>query len=223
MHGQVKLRLARRKLVFPSSCRARSMAKLSQSNATAAPLPESLQQLPMKMRKKRPTTRNFWLGFVHIRRSVCSPVRPIRISSTQVGGKVPFIIDASIALAWILPDENDYRPLHLLDQLNSEAGLAPAHWHAEIANGLLMAERRRRIVPADTARFMDYLLGLNIVIDPSSGKESCVALISLAREHGLTVYDAIYLDLAMRSGLSLATLDQQLSRAAELVGVEKLQ
>lgn len=133
---------------------------------------------------------------------------------------MPFVVDASVAIAWILPDENGYRPLDLAEQLGTGQAIVPNHWYSEVANALLMAERRRRITPAETTQFLAFLIDVGIETDSAPGRDNTTSIISLARAHGLTVYDAIYLELAMRSGRALATLDHALRRAAATVGVE---
>lgn len=132
---------------------------------------------------------------------------------------MPFVVDASVAVAWILPDENGYRPLELAEQLGTGQALVPLHWFSEVANALLMAERRRRITAAETVQFLGFLADLGIQTDSGTGRNDITGIISLARQHGLTIYDAIYLELAMRSGRALATLDHALRRAATTAGV----
>ncbi|MBA4747526.1 MAG: type II toxin-antitoxin system VapC family toxin [Sphingopyxis sp.] len=133
---------------------------------------------------------------------------------------MPFVVDASVAIAWILPDENNYRPLELAEQLGTGQAIVPHHWYSEVANALLTAERRRRITPAETTQFLGFLIDLGVETDSRPGRDNIASIITLAREHGLTVYDAIYLELAMRSGRALATLDHALRRAAATVGVK---
>jgi predicted nucleic acid-binding protein len=135
---------------------------------------------------------------------------------------VPFVIDASVALAWVMPDEQGYRPMEIADHLGSEPATVPYHWYAEVANGLLIAERRRRMTEADCTQYLAYLCDQDIQVDHQANAENAANLLMLARAHGLTVYDATYLDLAMRTGLPLATLDQALRKAAKKVGVSIL-
>ena len=129
-----------------------------------------------------------------------------------------FILDASVTLAWCFEDTASPVAEHALEAL--EAGgqaLVPALWRLELANVLVMAERRKRLVEADTARFLSLLDGLAIQIVPSP--TDAAGLVALARGHGLTAYDAAYLDVALRTGLPLATLDDRLANAATGAGV----
>jgi predicted nucleic acid-binding protein len=98
----------------------------------------------------------------------------------------------------------------------------PASWPLEIANGLVMAERRGRINPAESASFVAMIEELPIVADEATGPRAMHETMSLAREHRLTAYDAAYLELAMRLGLPLATDDRGLRVAAGRTGVTLL-
>jgi predicted nucleic acid-binding protein len=123
---------------------------------------------------------------------------------------VPVVVDASVALAWILPDE---RPAALaaLQRIRDDEGVAPALWWYEMRNGLVVNERRGRLTLEETERALRDLSSLTIAIDRSPDEE---AVMALARRHRLTVYDAAYLELAMRRNLPLATLDAALVQAA---------
>jgi predicted nucleic acid-binding protein len=106
-----------------------------------------------------------------------------------------------------------------LDRLTVGGAVVPALWWFEVRNLLVMNERRRRIAPAGTAIFLADLQKLPIAIDRAPDSETVV---ELAREHGLTVYHAAYLELALRLALPLATLDRALADAAPAAGVELL-
>jgi len=99
------------------------------------------------------------------------------------------------------------------------AVVVPALWPVEVANALLMGERRKRIRPTQIRRFVTLLEGLSVVADTQSVGNTVNGLLPLAREHKLSAYDAAYLDLAIREGLPLATLDKNLQRAARNAGV----
>ncbi|MDE2573434.1 MAG: type II toxin-antitoxin system VapC family toxin [bacterium] len=133
-----------------------------------------------------------------------------------------FVIDASVAVAWSLEDEASALAEEVLDAIESGDGHAPAIWPFEVANALLSAERRKRIVPGATKRLLDALSSLEIEIDPLATLEHLDVELALAREHGLSVYDASYLSLAVRFGLPLATLDERLRTAAAGAGVALL-
>jgi predicted nucleic acid-binding protein len=125
-----------------------------------------------------------------------------------------FVVDASIASAWCFPDERtDYTDAVFSALASSFAdAVAPSLWAYEIGNSVLMGVRRKRITQPDAEQFLFSLQDLNVGLfgPPSSGE-----LVTLARTHDLTVYDAAYFSLARQTGLPLATLDRQLIRAAE--------
>ena len=129
------------------------------------------------------------------------------------------VIDASIASAWMLDDESNPFADEVYASLQASAGVVPQHWHFEIRNALLMAERRGRIDEGTIAAHLNRLSNLSIRTDQTPDLD--VAL-ELARRHQLSFYDALYLELAMRRGISLATLDNALERAAIAEGVAML-
>jgi predicted nucleic acid-binding protein len=130
-----------------------------------------------------------------------------------------FVLDASVTLGWAFRDEASEAGFALLEALRTETAHVPAIWPAEIANVLLQAERRRRLNPAEVARFCTLLEGLPITVAPATPPPA--GLIALARRHGLTAYDAAYLDLALRRAVPLATRDATLARAAQEAGVAR--
>ena len=132
-----------------------------------------------------------------------------------------FVLDASVTLAWCFDDTVSPVAEHALDLLEAGAeAVVPALWRLELANVLVMAEKRKRLTQAETIRFLSLLgeFPIRVASDPS-GIE---AIVALARTHGLTAYDAAYLDLAQRTGLPLATLDEALAAAAARAGVATL-
>jgi predicted nucleic acid-binding protein len=129
------------------------------------------------------------------------------------------VIDSAMALAWFLPGEATEATNAVLDLVARSAALAPGLWPLEIANVLVMAERRRRITQAQRSQALMSLGDLPITIDQETAGRAWGAIIDLAQAQGLTVYDATYLELALRSGLPLATLDAALARAARATGV----
>jgi predicted nucleic acid-binding protein len=129
-----------------------------------------------------------------------------------------FVLDASVTLAWCFEDAASPVAERALDGLDSgDEAIVPSLWRLELANVLVMAERRKRLNEADSARFLTLLEGLPIHISPDHGDAQ--SILTLARSHGLTAYDACYLDLALRTGLPLATLSAQLAEAASRAGV----
>ena len=133
-----------------------------------------------------------------------------------------FVIDASSVLSWCFEDEGGPEADALIDKAAAQGAAVPALWSLEVANGLVMGERRGRIKPADSAAFVALIEELPIVADQATGSRALHETLSLAREHGLTAYDAAYLELAMRRGLPLATGDQSLRAAAQRAGVALL-
>lgn len=128
------------------------------------------------------------------------------------------VVDASVALAWVLDDESDTYADSILSSLLGSSIVVPSHWALEVTNALLMAERRRRTTPADTARALALLGALPIQIDHRTSETATVATLSIARSYALTVYDAAYLELCIREGLPLATIDSKLATAIVSAG-----
>ena len=135
---------------------------------------------------------------------------------------MPFVVDSSVALAWLLPDEQSAAVDALADALEANAASAPAIWPLEVCNALVTAQRRKRITDRETDRLLKALDALPVELDASPPRETCTATVACARKHGLTTYDAAYLELAQRRGLPLATLDIRLAEAARKVGVAVL-
>ena len=129
------------------------------------------------------------------------------------------VLDGSLTLAWYFADEaNPYADAVALGLASREA-VVPSLWRLEIANTLVVGERRKRSTEAQAARFIARLGLLPIVIDDETDARAWGETIRLARAHSLSAYDAAYLELAMRRGLPLASLDDQLKAAAAAVGV----
>jgi predicted nucleic acid-binding protein len=128
-----------------------------------------------------------------------------------------FVVDASVAGSWFLPDESHPEAISALDRLKDEEAFVPTLLWFEIRNLLLWNERRRRITPAQTAAALSLFQGLPLMID---NQPDSAAALQLAREHRLTVYDAAYLELAVRRHLPLLTFDHQLATAVEQLGLK---
>jgi len=130
------------------------------------------------------------------------------------------VIDASVALAWCFPDEaSDYAD-DVLVALDGRTAMVPAIWPVEVANALLVGERRKRIRQPEVRRFLDLLKGLSILEDGQPFADTVSNILPLAREHDLSAYDAAYLDVAVRHGAPLATLDKALQKAGRAAGVK---
>lgn len=130
-----------------------------------------------------------------------------------------FVLDGSVTLAWLFHDETDPYADAIIARLPAIEMLVPRLWHLEIANVLLVGERRGRCTQADTAAWLSYLSSLPIVMDGATEARAWNDTFNLARQHGLSAYDAAYLELAMREGVALATLDAKLKAAMQAVGV----
>lgn len=124
---------------------------------------------------------------------------------------MPFVLDASVALAWAFDDEEHPLAASALARIRTDEARVPSLWWFEVRNALLVNKRRARLTESDTAAFLGALSRFPVVIDRMPDESQ---LLALARRHRLTVYDAAYLELAQREGLALATLDGDLSRAA---------
>jgi len=122
------------------------------------------------------------------------------------------VVDASIALAWILADERDPRAERALDAVLETSGIAPSIWLYEVTNSLLVAERRQRLDRPVRNALAD-LVALNITVVEPRGFP--VTEYDLAVKNELSVYDAAYLHIAVEHSAALATLDAKLARAAE--------
>ena len=133
-----------------------------------------------------------------------------------------FIIDASLALAWFLPGEQTQRSEVLLGRTLQDGALAPGLWPVEVANVLLTAERKGRVEASYRVSSLAKLRKLPVEIDTETATRAWSKSFDLAHGHNITVYDATYLELALRSGLPLATLDKALAKAATASGVPVL-
>lgn len=133
-----------------------------------------------------------------------------------------FVVDCSVAMAWLFQDEATPRTADLLNRLTKETALVPGWWFIEITNVLAMAERKRRITPAQSDAFIADLDKLGIERDEAAPNRAFTHLLALCRMHKLTSYDAMYLDLAVRRNLPLATLDDDLRKSAKKLGLSVL-
>jgi predicted nucleic acid-binding protein len=121
-----------------------------------------------------------------------------------------FIIDASVVIAWAFKEQHATAE-RALARIQAEEAIVPALWWYELRNVLVLGERQRRLTERQAARFLRDISRLTITIDSSPNEAQ---VLTLARRHRLTVYDAAYLELAGREVLPLATLDQELAAAA---------
>lgn len=129
------------------------------------------------------------------------------------------VLDASVALSWCLADEDSDYADGVLAALRFREAVVPHHWALEVGNGLLAAQRRGRIERAEVPRVVELLSSLPLYPDPATRGRDLKGTVDLALEHGLSNYDAAYLELARRFGIPLATLDGSLGTAADQAGV----
>jgi predicted nucleic acid-binding protein len=130
-----------------------------------------------------------------------------------------FVLDGSVTLAWYFADEQDAYADEVATSLASSAAVVPAMWPLEIANAILMGERRQRGTMAKASVWLRFLRSLPITVDDETHVRAWGDTLDLARNHRLTAYDAAYLELSLRRGLPLATLDNKLKAAAKAAGV----
>lgn len=129
---------------------------------------------------------------------------------------VSFVLDASVAVAWFLGDEDDLRAQAALARLETEVAEVPQVWHVEVHSALLGAERRRRLRPVEVDDCLRRIGKLPVRTDSVPDIDAAFAL---ARARRLNLYDALYLELAQRTDGTLATLDRALAAAATAEGI----
>lgn len=129
------------------------------------------------------------------------------------------VVDASVCGAWLLPDEIDERADRVRNLYLKGTLHVPAHWRVEVISLLAKAERRRRVQPASVDEAIRLLDAFPIAVDQTSRSEK---IISMARRHDLTPYDAAYLELAHHLNVPLATLDRKLAAAARKEGLPEV-
>ena len=130
-----------------------------------------------------------------------------------------FVVDNSIVMTWCFKDEADPYADAVLKSLTEYEAIVPAIWPLEVVNVLLVAERRKRLHESDSIRFLSLLSQLPIYVERTWPEKMMTQLLALGRDNSLSSYDAAYLELAMRQGLSIATLDSKLLKAAGRVRV----
>ena len=135
-----------------------------------------------------------------------------------------FVIDASAVLSWCFPDEDEALAQHIAIRFQrGDTAVAPSFWPHEVLNALLMGEKRQRISKGLTQAFLLDLAQLPVRLELSLAGITFERIQRLSRAHGLTAYDAAYLDLALDRNLPLATLDEDLIRACGDAGVGLVQ
>ncbi|GJL69828.1 MAG: twitching motility protein PilT [Nitrospirales bacterium] len=135
---------------------------------------------------------------------------------------MPFVLDSSVALAWVLPDEANPQLDDVCDRMADDIALVPPVWPLEIGNVLLIAVKRGRLTARDVSLLITELCALPVEIDATSTERALEETVSLARKYEITTYDASYLELAKRRGMPLATLDTKLRQACRLAKITVL-
>jgi len=133
------------------------------------------------------------------------------------------VLDCSVALAWVLPDETSVRAERFLARFPHESILwVPALWWYEISNALMMAQRRHRLAESESRRIVEIYSTLPIKTDADLSLDVVRRIQAVAQEYSLSAYDAAYLELAQRRGVGLATLDRRLAVASRKAGIKIL-
>ncbi len=132
---------------------------------------------------------------------------------------IMLVVDASIALTWCFEDEVTEATEAIGTRVDSEGAVVPDLWRLEVANALMLAERRGRLKRSNMEQRLELLAALPIAIDANTAIRAWTDTLLLARAERLTLYAAAYLELAIRRDVELATLDRDLRRAARKMGV----
>lgn len=125
-----------------------------------------------------------------------------------------FVLDSSMTMAWFFQDEATPQTRAVLRRLEQEEAVVPSLWPLEVANVARVNEKRGRVTPEESEDFFDNLRALPIRVEEDTPHRAWGEIMRLSREQKLTPYDAAYLELALRLGLPLATLDKELRQAA---------
>lgn len=143
------------------------------------------------------------------------------MAAKKRSSKEGVVIDCSVTLSWFFEDESGAYGNTVQEAMihRGTKGVVPALWQSEVANTLVVGERRKRTTEAKAHRFLSLLALLPIQVEGAVTAESWANILRIAREQALSAYDAAYLELAERRGLPLATLDDRLRSAALAVGI----
>jgi len=131
-----------------------------------------------------------------------------------------FVLDCSVSIAWVMKDEENTISNTILQKLSTESAIVPSIWKLEIGNVLLSCQRNNRISKEHRLRALYIYDELPIATDTFTGKYAWQETIELADRYSLSLYDACYLELAMRLKLPLATFDKQLKKACDTARVK---
>lgn len=134
-----------------------------------------------------------------------------------------FIVDASVGFAWVYPGQATSGTDRLLNEVAAGATVVvPALWYLEMSNVLLIAQRRHRLTAIQRKAALEKLAAMQFMVDEEGTRHAFGKTSDLAEKHGLTIYDATYLELALRRSLPLASRDEALTNAAKQCGLKTL-
>jgi predicted nucleic acid-binding protein len=137
---------------------------------------------------------------------------------------VNFVLDNSVTMRWFFGDGKPQELAYagkVLDAMKAVSALVPVTWGLEVANVIAKAEAKAWVTEARSGAFLEMLEGVDVVVDSATFAHALSGTLQLARRYKLSAYDASYLELALRLGLPLATLDEDLQKAAKKAGVKK--
>lgn len=146
------------------------------------------------------------------------------MKGARESARVSFVLDTSVTMRWYF---GDGRPQELayagavLDAMKKVSAHVPVTWGLEVSNVIARGEARALVTEARSGAFLEMLEGVDIVVDEATFAHALSDTLQLARRYKLSAYDASYLELALRSGLPLATLDDDLQKAARKAGVKR--
>jgi predicted nucleic acid-binding protein len=137
---------------------------------------------------------------------------------------VSFVLDNSVTMRWFFGDGKPQELAYagkVLDAMRQDSALVPMTWGLEVANVIVRAEAKALVTEARSGAFLEMLEGVDIEVDAATFAHALSGTLQLARRYKLSAYDASYLELALRLGVPLATLDEELQKAAKKAGVKK--
>jgi predicted nucleic acid-binding protein len=137
---------------------------------------------------------------------------------------VNFVLDNSVTMRWFFGDGKPQELAYagkVLDAMKAVSALVPVTWGLEVANVIAKAEAKAWVTEARSGAFLEMLEGVDVVVDSATFAHALSGTLQLARRYQLSAYAASYLELALRLGLPLATLDEDLQKAAKKAGVKK--
>lgn len=135
-----------------------------------------------------------------------------------------FVLDNSVTMRWFFGDGKPQELAYagkVLDAMRQDSALVPMTWGLEVANVIVRAEAKALVTEARSGAFLEMLEGVDIEVDAATFAHALSGTLQLARRYKISAYDASYLELALRLGVPLATLDEELQKAAKKAGVKK--